>query len=106
VGLALSDKGLQGDDLMLAVVFLLGPLLDLCGLGALGAGLGAGAGALPPALAVGYTVTALGALFVAWIAVVQAGIKEGDKGWLMGGLFGTACILAAFFVPFALARWA
>ena len=89
-------------------MFLLGPLLDLCGLGALGAGLGAGG--LPQALAVGYTVTALGALFMAWIFVVEMGIKGGDrhgrKDVLMGGLFGTACILVAFFVPFALTRWA
>ena len=82
---------------------ILGPLLDLCGLGALTAGLGAGG--LPPALAVGYTVTALGALFMAWMLVVEMGIKEGgDKEFLRIGLFGTACILAAFFVPFALAR--
>jgi hypothetical protein len=75
-------------------------------LGALTAGLGAGAGALPPALAVGYTVTALGALWMAWMCVVEAGIREGNKGMLIIGLFGTACILAAFFVPFAIARQA
>eukprot|EP01046_Picozoa_sp_COSAG06_P016858 COSAG06_NODE_1126_length_10609_cov_228.247383_14_plen_84_part_00 len=80
----------------------LGPLLDLCGLGALGAGLGAGG--LAPALAVGYTVTALGALFIVGFYVVEIGIKEGEKGGLVLGLFGTACILTAFFVPFALAR--
>ena len=89
---------------MVFVVSVLGSLLDLCGLGALGAGLGAGG--LPPALAVGYTVTALGALWMAWILVVVVGIKEGNKGLLKVGLFGTACILAAFFVPFAIARWA
>jgi hypothetical protein len=36
--------------------------------------------------------------------VVEMGIKEGRKEALKIGLFGTACILAAFFVPFALAR--
>jgi hypothetical protein len=35
---------------------------------------------------------------------VVDGIKDGGTENLMGGLFGTACILAAFFVPFALAR--
>eukprot|EP01046_Picozoa_sp_COSAG06_P017263 COSAG06_NODE_1167_length_10451_cov_16.691654_1_plen_675_part_00 len=103
VGLALLDPGgLNKGSLATTVVAVLGPLVDLCGLGALGAGLGAGG--LPPALAVGYTVTALGALFIAWVFVVQMGIKRGDKELLMGGLFGTACILAAFFVPFAIAR--
>ena len=53
------------------VVMFVSALLDLCGLGALCAGLGAGN--LPPALAVGYTVTALEALFVSvgsswWLA--------------------------------------
>jgi hypothetical protein len=105
VGVALFEKGgLDKNGLAVAVVYILGPLLDLCGLGALGAGLGAGA--LAPALAVGYTVTALGALFMAGIFVVEGGIKEGKKWALMAGLCGTACILAAFFVPFALARWA
>jgi hypothetical protein len=33
--------------------------------------------------------------------VVEVGITEGDKESLMAGLFGTSCILAAFFVPFA-----
>ena len=95
---ALFGNGGLDNDLFYAVLFL-GPLLDLCGLGALGAGLGAGG--LPPALAVGYTVTALGALFIAWMWVVEVGIKGGQKDVLVGGLFGTACILAAFFVPFA-----
>jgi hypothetical protein len=104
VGLALfSQGGLDKDYLGGDVVLVLGPLLDLCGLGALTAGLGAGG--LPPALAVGYTVTALGALFMAWMVLVE-GIRDGDKEALMAGLFGTACILAAFFVPFALTRWA
>ena len=68
VGLALlGGGGLDNKGLWLPVVLYLGPLLDLCGLGALGAGLGAGG--LPPALAVGYTVTALGALFMAWMLV-------------------------------------
>ena len=103
VGFALFDQGgLDKGSLGSIVVGLLGPLLDLCGLGALGAGLGAGG--LPPALAVGYTITALGALFIAWCFVVEVGIREGHKGLLMIGLLGTACILAAFFVPFALAR--
>ena len=96
-----GSGGLNNEDLN-TVVIILGPLLDLCGLGALGAGLGAGG--LPPALAVGYTVTALGALWMAWILVVEAGIKDGEKDNLMLGLLGTACILAAFFVPFAIVR--
>ena len=103
VTFALFDKGgLDKDGLGAIAALLLGPLLDLCGLGALGAGLGAGG--LPPALAVGYTVTALGALFVAWFVVAEWGIRQGDKGGLILGLCLTACILAAFFVPFALAR--
>ena len=104
VGFALFRKGGLDNGGLVAVVLLLGPLLDLCGLGALGAGLGAGG--LAPALAVGYSVTALGALFVAWIWVVEIGIKAGDKEALMVGLCPLVCILAAFFVPFALARWA
>ncbi len=102
VALALFGKGGLDSCLVIPVVILLGPLLDLCGLGALGAGLGAGG--LPPALAVGYTVTALGALFMAWMFVVEAGIKDGETDYLMAGLLGTACILAAFFVPFAIVR--
>jgi hypothetical protein len=43
---------------------------------------------------------------MAWVYVVELGIKGGEKEFLMGGLFGTACILVAFFVPFALTRWA
>jgi hypothetical protein len=35
--------------------------------------------------------------------VVERGIKDGDKESVIGG---TVCILGAFFVPFALTRWA
>ena len=37
-------------------------------------------------------------------SLVEMGIKEGKQGPLMLGLLGAACILAAFFVPFAIAR--
>ena len=56
---AFGEGGL--DHWVLALAVLGGALLDLCGLAALGAGLGAGQGKLPPALAVGYCVTALAA---------------------------------------------
>jgi hypothetical protein len=94
-------------DLNLAdpIVSTFGPLLDLCGLGALSCGLGAGG--LPLALAVGYTVTALGALWLAWFVVVEMGIRGGDKVALKLGLFGTVwCVLPAFFLPLTLAWWA
>ena len=49
----------------IAAVYV-GPLLDLCGVGALIAGLTAGS--LPGALAVGYAATTLGGLcFIAWV---------------------------------------
>ena len=54
--------GLDSNGLM-SVAMLVGVLLlDLCGVAALGAGVGACN--LPPALAVGYSVTALGALWL------------------------------------------
>eukprot|EP01043_Picozoa_sp_COSAG02_P024659 COSAG02_NODE_1355_length_13099_cov_10.562923_4_plen_387_part_00 len=83
--------------------FLLGLLLDLCGLGALGAGLAAGD--LPPALAVGYTVTALGALVATGYSVVNSICGYSEIDILIFALICTACILAAFFVPFVLTLW-
>ena len=68
-----------------------GPLLDLCGLAALGAGIGAGN--LPPALAVGYSVTALGALFTVGFFLVLGTLKAP----VMFGM--VCCLLLPFLVP-------
>ena len=56
---AFDMGGLDNDDLAERIVFG-GVLLDLCGVGALVAGLAGGV--LPAALAVGYAATALGGL--------------------------------------------
>ena len=75
------------------LIMLGGGLLDLCGLAALGAGLAAGS--LPLALAIGYSVTALGVLWMVGLA-----LANGDKeGVIM--MFGLG--LTVFFVGSLLA---
>ena len=103
VALALFDTGGLASYALMGVAMLGGSLLDLCGVAALGAGVGAGN--LPPALAVGYSVTALGALFMAGV-VLARGMRERDRGALMYGLCGTVfCLLPAFLVPLAYAHY-
>ena len=68
VALALFDTGGLASYALMGVAMLGGSLLDLCGVAALGAGVGVGN--LPPALAVGYSVTALGALFLVGFVLV------------------------------------
>ena len=105
------------------LIMLGGGLLDLCGLAALGAGLAAGS--LPLALAIGYSVTALGVLWMVGLALAN-GDKEGvimmfglgltvffvgsllaDEDDRMAGLCGlVCCVLPAFLVPLALGLWA
>ena len=60
VAFAAFEKGGLDNDALVGLSFLGGPLLDLCGVGALVAGLAGGV--LPAALAVGYAATALGGL--------------------------------------------
>ena len=70
------------------------------GLAALGAGIGEGN--LPPALAVGYGVTALGALFMV-VGMATFG-SDGERQVALIPL--VCCILPAFLVPLALtAGW-
>ena len=89
------EGGLDSNGLM-SVAMLVGVLLDLCGVAALGAGVGAGN--LPPALAVGYSVT----LWLVGFYLV-GGIQDGDKAKAMLGLCATVCcLLPAFLVPLAL----
>ena len=64
-GAAFEPGGLDNDDLFRLIVFV-GPLLDLCGVGALVAMLAGGE--LIAALAVGYAATALGGLCVIGLA--------------------------------------
>jgi hypothetical protein len=68
---------------------MLGPVLDLCGLAALGLGLGAGD--LPGPLAVGYTVTTLGVLCMLAIVLQR-------NGWSVKGTEGKAAALVVLFV--------
>ena len=72
-----------------------GALLDLCGVAALGAGLGAGS--LPPALAVGYSVTALAA--ACFIGLFAA---SDDPGTNKVAAVGAVLAAAAFGVPLGL----
>ena len=89
-----GEGGLDIEDLYMAALFG-GALLDLCGLAALGAGLSAGS--LPAALAVGYSVTALGALWLAGGLMTAA--TTGER-WTGVGIAVGAVI--AFLVPLAL----
>ena len=75
VAVAALHEGGLGWEIVVVLALLGGALLDLCGVGALIAGLAAGS--LPGALAVGYAATTLGALWV--IALVVA-----DQCFFMG----------------------
>eukprot|EP01045_Picozoa_sp_COSAG04_P028832 COSAG04_NODE_4580_length_2005_cov_2.719307_1_plen_386_part_00 len=86
----------RGDESNLFLCALLGgALLDLCGVAALGAGLGAGS--LPPALAVGYSVTALAA--VCFIGILAT---DGDEDFKKVAAVGAVLAAAAFGVPLGL----
>ena len=98
VVLALTGPGGLGmEDWGLRWVAIVGPLLDLCGMAALGAGLGAGH--LPPPLAVGYSVTTAGALLVA-AYFIHLGITDNERGAIAAGVGAlVCCVLPAFLVP-------
>ena len=70
-------------------------LLDLCGVAALGAGLGAGS--LPPPLAVGYSVTALAALCF-------GGLLATTEGGRTCAAFGAVLAVVAFGASLGLGR--
>ena len=99
-----SEGGLDMEDCWGTGWFLfVGPLLDLCGMAALGAGLGAGH--LPPPLAVGYSVTTAGALLVA-AAFIHLGIKYNRRGEIAAGVCPLVfCVLPAFLVPLLVLAW-
>ena len=78
-----EDADVDNDDLF-ELIFLGGVLLDLCGVGALVAGLAGGV--LPAALAVGYAATALGGLCV--IGIVIRGCIEGSFDGIAGASSG------------------
>ena len=81
-----------------------GGLLDACGLGALGAGLGAAN--LPQALAVGYIVTGLGALWIVVGALVNSllsGSEADNENFRADAMRGIVVILVAFVGSFTLA---
>lgn len=80
VALALLDKGGLDKQCLLHMLVFGGPVLDACGLAALGAGIGEGN--LPLALAVGYSVTTL-IWPVAITALVWLGIKKSVEEWDM-----------------------
>ena len=109
VAAALTDKGGLGMDRLwwaFGVVwgFLIGPLLDLCGMAALGAGLGAGH--LPPPLAVGYSVTTAGALLLAAFAIREGIADNDDRGGIALGVGAlVCCVLPAFLVPLLVLAW-
>eukprot|EP01044_Picomonas_judraskeda_P016189 COSAG03_NODE_2836_length_2421_cov_26.918174_1_plen_92_part_00 len=79
-----------------------GPLLDLCGMAALGAGIGAGH--LPPPLAVGYSVTTAGALLVAAF-FIHLGIADNDREALALGVVALVFCVLAFLVPLLVLAW-
>ena len=105
VVMALTNRGgLDMEDWIGGVWgFLIGPLLDLCGMAALGAGLGAGH--LPPPLAVGYSVTTAGALLLAALFIYE-GIARNDRRFLAAGVGAlVCCVLPAFLVPLLVLAW-
>eukprot|EP01047_Picozoa_sp_COSAG01_P038736 COSAG01_NODE_3159_length_6488_cov_8.505400_5_plen_627_part_00 len=95
---ALTGKGgLDKEAIGVVWAALISPLLDLCGMAALGAGLGAGH--LPPPLAVGYSITTAGALLVAGFFLYE-GIAENEIVLIAVGLGAlVCCVLPAFLVP-------
>jgi hypothetical protein len=99
----LGEGGLSKPCLAETVVIIVSPVLDLCGLCALVAGIGAGG--LPLALAASYSVTALGALFMVG-AFVVGGIKNRRVGRLLVGLTALmVCVLPVLMLFFAWGRW-
>eukprot|EP01046_Picozoa_sp_COSAG06_P029357 COSAG06_NODE_2714_length_6403_cov_23.366593_4_plen_542_part_00 len=93
----LGEGGLDRRRLSFIVVANVVPLLDLCGVGALGAGIGAGG--MPPELAVGYIATVLGLLYVPFSSVCLLR-KTGDRKRAVQGLgFVICCMLPTFVVP-------
>jgi len=80
VAVAAFDEGGLDNDTLIGLIWLGGLLLDLCGVGALVAGLAGGV--LPAALAVGYAATALGGLCV--IGIVIRGCIEGSFDGIAG----------------------
>ena len=80
VACAAFDKGGLGKRDLFYLIAVGGFLLDLCGVGALVAGLAGGV--LPAALAVGYAATALGGLCV--IGIVIRGCIEGSFDGIAG----------------------
>ena len=101
VASALFEGGLGQTSLAEIVPVVILPLFDLCGLGALGATLGA-PGPVPWALVVGYGVTTLAALCTTAFAIV-IGIKEGNMRWVGGGVLALVVGLLMFLVPFGIA---
>jgi len=100
VVMALTD---EGGCFMWTWFLCVGPLLDLCGMAALGAGLGAGH--LPPPLAVGYSVTTAGALVVAAL-FIREGTDNDERGSVAIGLGAlVCCVLPAFLVPLLVLAW-
>jgi hypothetical protein len=84
-------------------IFAISMLVDVCGMAALGAGVGAGN--LPPALLVGYFVTTLG---LAWFALqaVAKGIAHKKLGLFLFGLgCGFTCLIAPFLLFMAIGTW-
>ena len=82
-----------------------GGLLDVCGVGALGAGLGTSK--LLPTLAIGYFATALSAMWAIGgflVMSMQIGQERFRRKFGMQFILGCAGILAVFFVPFAAAK--
>jgi hypothetical protein len=70
--------------------------LDLCGMGALGAGLGAKN--LPVSLGVGYSITTLGALWT-------VGLVIANEERAVALCAAMCCIVPAFVVPLAIELW-
>eukprot|EP01045_Picozoa_sp_COSAG04_P009309 COSAG04_NODE_535_length_12932_cov_12.604223_3_plen_1544_part_00 len=104
VAMALFSEGGLGPDLWPYALYGLA-LLDMCGLGALGAGLGSGN--LPPALAVGYSVTALAAFWLPGLAtaqIVKENIDAEPEHKLVVKVFLVAAPLA-FGVPLLCGLW-
>ena len=92
VAMALFDHRGLGPDLWKDPIYGLA-LLDLCGLGALGAGLGSGS--LPPALAVGYSATALAAFWFWLPGVLTATIVKTHSAGSRNKLFMKVFVVVA-----------
>jgi hypothetical protein len=112
VAIALFGWGATGWKQRLGTVCMfVSPVLDLCGLGALGAGLASHE--LPPALAVAYVVTSIGAISMVGFVAVEGSkhpiqICGNRSRWLTGALIiGGALVFPlcpTFFIPFSLGK--